>query len=124
MQYGFDFDLWTCQIARDLIDQHFGVTLSLASEGALLARVGLTPQKAVERAHQRDPEAIAHCSEKPTRRLPATSPPPRTRSHGLPRARHVRRGKQTNVRLSRGRPGTRVILKPSQAGQGGYLLLG
>lgn len=59
MQYGFDFGLWTRQIARELIAQRFVVTLSLASVGALLARVGLTPQKPLQRAYQRDPEAIA-----------------------------------------------------------------
>ena len=59
MQYGFDFGLWTRQIAGDLIAQRFGVTLSLASVGAVLARVGLTPQKPLQRAYQRDPEAIA-----------------------------------------------------------------
>ncbi len=58
-QYGFDFALWTRPIVRDLIAQRFGVTLSLASVGALLARVGLTPQKPLQRAYQRDPEAIA-----------------------------------------------------------------
>ncbi len=57
-QYGFDFGLWTRQIVRELIAQRFGVTLSLASVGALLARVGLTPQKPLQRAYQRDPEAI------------------------------------------------------------------
>lgn len=57
-QYGFDFGLWTRQIARDLIEQRFAVQLSLASVGALLARVGLTPQKPLQRAYQRDPEAI------------------------------------------------------------------
>ncbi len=59
MQYGFDFGLWTRQIARELIAQRFDVTLSLASVGAVLARVGLTPQKPLQRAYQRDPEAIA-----------------------------------------------------------------
>jgi transposase len=59
MQYGFDFGLWTRQIARELIEQRFAVRLSLASVGALLARLGLTPQKPLQRAYQRDPEAIA-----------------------------------------------------------------
>jgi transposase len=58
-QYGFDFGLWTRQIVRELITQRFGVRLSLASIGALLARQGLTPQKPLQRAYQRDPEAIA-----------------------------------------------------------------
>lgn len=57
-QYGFDFGLWTRQIVGELITQPFDVTLSLAPVGALLARVGLTPQKPLQRAYQRDPEAI------------------------------------------------------------------
>lgn len=58
MQYGFDFGLWTRQIVGELIAQRFAVHLSLASIGALLARQGLTPQKPLQRAYQRDPEAI------------------------------------------------------------------
>ncbi|AOU98308.1 hypothetical protein BI364_10355 [Acidihalobacter yilgarnensis] len=57
-QYGFDFGLWTRQIVRELIAQRLGVSLSLASVGALLARVGLTAQKPLQRAYQRDPDAI------------------------------------------------------------------
>jgi transposase len=41
-----------------LIQREFGITLSLASVGALLARLGLSPQKPLQRAYQRDPEAI------------------------------------------------------------------
>lgn len=58
MQYGFDFGLWTRQIVRELIEQRFSVSMSLASIGAVLARQGLTPQKPLQRAYQRDPEAI------------------------------------------------------------------
>jgi transposase len=58
MQYGFDFGLWTRQIVRELVEMKFGVVLSLASVGALLARQGLTVQKPLQRAYQRDPEAI------------------------------------------------------------------
>jgi len=58
MQYGFDFGLWTRQIVRTLVFQKFDTKLSLASIGALLARQGLTPQKPLQRAYQRDPEAI------------------------------------------------------------------
>lgn len=57
-KYGFDFGLWTRQIVRELLAQRFGVTLSLASIGALLVRLGLTPQKPLQRAYQRDPAAI------------------------------------------------------------------
>jgi len=57
-QYGFDFGLWTRQVVARLIEDKFGVRLSLASVGALLARLGLTPQKPLQRAYERDPEAI------------------------------------------------------------------
>ena len=58
MQYGFDFGLWTRAIVRDLVEREFDVRLSLGSIGALLARQGLSPQKPLQRAYQRDPEAI------------------------------------------------------------------
>lgn len=54
-----DFGLWTRQIVRDLIARRFGMRLSLASVGVLLARQGLTPQKPLQRAYQYDPVAIA-----------------------------------------------------------------
>lgn len=57
-QYGFDFGLWTRQIVKALIHTRFGMKLSLASIGVILARLGLTAQKPLERAYQRDPEAI------------------------------------------------------------------
>lgn len=57
-QYGFDFGLWTRQIVQELLISRFDVRLSLASIGALLARLGLTAQKPLQRAYQRDPEAI------------------------------------------------------------------
>lgn len=57
-QYGFDFGLWTRQIVQELLLERFGVGLSLASIGAMLARLGLTAQKPLQRAYQRDPQAI------------------------------------------------------------------
>jgi transposase len=57
-QYGFDFGLWTRQIVQALVLERFAVSLSLASVGAMLARLGLTAQKPLQRAYQRDPEAI------------------------------------------------------------------
>ena len=58
MQYGFDFGLWTRQIVRELVAMKFDVSVSLASVGTLLARLGLTAQKPLQRAYQRDPAAI------------------------------------------------------------------
>lgn len=57
-QYGFDFGLWTRQVVQALVLERFEVSLSLASIGAMLARLGLTAQKPLQRAYQRDPEAI------------------------------------------------------------------
>ena len=58
MQYGFEFALWTRLIVRDLIEREFSVKLSLTSVGTLLAKLGLTVQKPLKRAYQRDPEAV------------------------------------------------------------------
>ena len=58
LQYGFDFALWTREAVRELILQKFQVSLSVTSVGSLLAELNLTPQKPLQRAYQRDPEAI------------------------------------------------------------------
>jgi hypothetical protein len=55
---GFDFGLWTRAIVRELIIKKFGVPLSITSVGTLLAELNLTPQKPLQRAYQRDPEAV------------------------------------------------------------------
>ena len=57
-QYGLDFGLWTRSVVAELIGKKFGVELGLTAVGELLARLGLTPQKPLQRAYQRDPEAI------------------------------------------------------------------
>jgi transposase len=57
-QYGLDFGLWTRAIVADLIERKFGIRLGLTAVGELLARLGLTPQKPLQRAYQRDPQAI------------------------------------------------------------------
>ena len=43
---------------RELILKKFNVSLSVTSVGSLLAKLNLTPQKPLQRACQRDPEAI------------------------------------------------------------------
>lgn len=57
-QYGLDFGLWTRAVVVELIEKKFGIRLGLTAVGALLAKLGLTPQKPLQRAYQRDPEAI------------------------------------------------------------------
>ncbi len=58
-QHGFDFGLWTRQVVRELIEKKCAARLSLASVGTLLARLGLSPQKPLQHAYQRDPLAVA-----------------------------------------------------------------
>jgi transposase len=57
-QYGLDFGLWTRAVVAELIQKKFGVGLGLTAVGELLAKLGLTPQKPLQRAYQRDPQAI------------------------------------------------------------------
>jgi transposase len=57
-QYGMDFGLWTRSVVANLIEEKFKVQLGLTAVGELLARLGLTPQKPLQRAYQRDPQAI------------------------------------------------------------------
>jgi len=57
-QYGLDFGLWTRAVVADLIERKFGIRIGLTAVGALLAKLNLTPQKPLQRAYQRDPEAI------------------------------------------------------------------
>jgi len=57
-QYGLEFGLWTRSVVASLMERKFGLRLGLTAVGALLAKLGLTPQKPLQRAYQRDPEAI------------------------------------------------------------------
>jgi transposase len=57
-QHGFDFGLWTRLVVRKLIADKFGANLGVTAVGKLLAKLGLTPQKPLRRAYDRDPAAI------------------------------------------------------------------
>ena len=57
-QYGLDFGLWTRRVVADLIEKKFDIKLGVTAVGEMLARLGLTRQKSLQRAYQRDPEAI------------------------------------------------------------------
>jgi transposase len=57
-QHGFDFGLWTRKIVVSLVQVRFGVSLGITSVGRLLASLGITPQKPLRRAYERDPVAI------------------------------------------------------------------
>ena len=59
-QHGFDFGLWTRSIVASLVEQRFGVQLGVTAVGRLLAELGITPQKPLRRAYERDPAAVEH----------------------------------------------------------------
>src|ERR1700757_2521412 len=69
-QYGLDFGLWTRSVVANLIEQQFRIRLGLTAVGELLAKLGLTPQKPLQRAYQRDPEAIETWQPNGSQRLP------------------------------------------------------
>ena len=58
-QYAFDFGLWTRLIVAELIEQKFGIHVSVSTVGRLLAELDITPQKPLRRAYERDPKAVA-----------------------------------------------------------------
>lgn len=63
-QYGFDFGLWTRKIAGQLVHDRFKVKLSVTSIGRLLAEQGITPQRPLRRAYERDPRAVERWQRK------------------------------------------------------------
>jgi transposase len=62
-QYGFDFALWSRAIVAAFVLERFDVVLSVTSVGTMLKRLGLTVQKPLKRAYQRNPEAIAQWTD-------------------------------------------------------------
>jgi transposase len=63
-QLDFSPALWTREIVRDLIVRLFGVQFSLVHVGTILAKLGLSPQRPLYRAYERDPEKVAEWKEK------------------------------------------------------------
>jgi transposase len=59
-QLQFPFALWTREIVRALIKRRWGITLGLSSITRVLRKLGLTPQKPMARAIERDPIAVRH----------------------------------------------------------------
>jgi transposase len=56
--FGFRGEVWTRGRVASVIKREFGVTYSQVHVGRLLKRIGWSSQKPVERASQRDEEAI------------------------------------------------------------------
>jgi len=62
-QLRLPFYLWTREAVGQLIEQRFGIGLSVWTVGRYLGRWGFTPQKPVRRAYEQDPEAVRHWLE-------------------------------------------------------------
>jgi transposase len=57
-QFSFGFALWTRKLVARLIEQHFGVRVSLVTVGRILKKLGMSPQRPLYRAYQQDPEKV------------------------------------------------------------------
>ncbi len=57
-QLRLPFYLWTREAVGQLIEQRFGIGLSVWTVGRYLGRWGFTPQKPVRRAYEQDPAAV------------------------------------------------------------------
>jgi transposase len=58
LQLKFSFALWTRAMIRTLIYRKYGIKLSLASIGRLLAQLGLSCQRPLTRAFQQNPKLV------------------------------------------------------------------
>jgi len=57
-QLKMDFALWNCPAVMLLIEQEFGLKLSVRAIGNYLKRWGFIPQKPIKRAYEQSPEAV------------------------------------------------------------------
>jgi transposase len=75
--YGFAGDLWTRKRVAAVIRQEFGVVYHRAHVSRLLRQIGWSVQKPIQRALQRDEQAIAHWASE---RWPALQAKPKASS--------------------------------------------
>lgn len=58
--YGYDTDLWTCQILSDILRKEFGVSVLASAVYVHLVRLGLSYQKPRYVAREQDPTEIEY----------------------------------------------------------------
>jgi transposase len=59
-QLKMPFVLWTREAVRTFIEKRFGIQVSVWTVGRYLKRWGLTPQKPLRRAYERNPAKVEH----------------------------------------------------------------
>jgi len=57
-QLKLPFALWTRDAVRQLIEERYGISISVWTAGRYLKRWGFTPQKPLRRAYEQDPQAV------------------------------------------------------------------
>jgi transposase len=57
-QLGLPFALWTREAVRQLIEERYGISMSVWTVGRYLTRWGFTPQKPLRRAYEKDADAV------------------------------------------------------------------
>ena len=67
--YGFDDTLWDRAIVAKLIEQQWGIHLTVQSVGNYLRRLGLSFQRPLRRAHERNPRSIERWRQRALPRL-------------------------------------------------------
>ncbi len=72
-QLSFGAALWTRKLIRELIRRQFGVTLSLPTVGRILRKLGMSPQRPLYRAYQRDPEKVRRWQQETYPRIRAAA---------------------------------------------------
>jgi transposase len=63
--HGFRAELWTCERLAIVIRKEFGVSYHPAHVSRVVRALGLSLQKPMRRANQRDEQAIRHWKEQP-----------------------------------------------------------
>ena len=58
LQFQFQFALWTREMVAELIEEKYGIRLAANSVGRLLAQLGITSQKPLHRAIERDESLV------------------------------------------------------------------